>query len=310
MSGDGPRGLSLSCVVPATNDPATLGRCLAAIRSAEATPEELIVVGTADRPGPSSARNAGAKKASGDVIVFVDADVVVHADAFVGLRSRFARDGGLAAVFGSYDDRPAGPGVVSRFRNLLHHHVHQESAGEVASFWGAIGAIRRPVFERLGGFDEAGHPRCLEDIELGMRMADSGERVLLASEVQGKHLKRWTLGSMIATDFGCRALPWLRLILERRRPGGALNLGWRHLASAAASLAAAAFVLARRPIAAVLALAVIPALHPGFYRLLARRLGPGGALASVGLHAIHHLSAIAAVPVALVQAGAALTRDR
>ena len=30
------------------------------------------------------------------------------------------------ALFGSYDDAPAAPGLVSQFRNLLHHYVHQQ----------------------------------------------------------------------------------------------------------------------------------------------------------------------------------------
>ncbi|MGH7896935.1 MAG: acetone carboxylase subunit gamma, partial [Candidatus Binatia bacterium] len=41
----------------------------------------------------------------------------------------------------------------SRFRNLLHRHVHQEGAGPATTFWAGLGAIRREAFERVGGFD-------------------------------------------------------------------------------------------------------------------------------------------------------------
>ncbi len=42
--------------------------------------------------------------------------------------ARFEADPGLAALFGSYDDSPAAPGLVSQYRNLLHHFVHQQGA--------------------------------------------------------------------------------------------------------------------------------------------------------------------------------------
>jgi hypothetical protein len=40
-------------------------------------------------------------------------------------------------------------------------------------------------------------------------------------------------------------------------------------------------------------------LNHSFYRLLAQRGGARLALAGVGLHAVHHLTAIAAVPAAI-----------
>ena len=76
----------------------------------------------------------------------------------------------------------------------------------------------------------------------------------------------------------------------------ALNLGWRHRASAAACAAGVAGVLLRRPLAAVAALLVLLGANRDFYVLLARRRGVAEAAAGVGLHAVHHLTALAAVP--------------
>src|SRR5262249_6575525 len=134
--------LRLTAIVPATDAPPTLARCVEAIRAADEPPEQVVVVEWAGGPGPAAARDEGAARAEGDVLVFVAADVVVHRDAFVRLRAALA-DPGLAAVFGSYDDRPEAPGSVSQFRNLLHHHVHQEGAGPATTFWAGLGAVRR-----------------------------------------------------------------------------------------------------------------------------------------------------------------------
>jgi glycosyltransferase involved in cell wall biosynthesis len=69
--------MRLTTIVPATDGPPTLDRALAAIRRAQAPPEELIVVDEPRRLGPAAARNRAAGEATGDVLVFVDADVEI-----------------------------------------------------------------------------------------------------------------------------------------------------------------------------------------------------------------------------------------
>jgi GT2 family glycosyltransferase len=287
--------------VPATDDPPTLARCIAAIRAASAPPEELIVVSGAAAPGPAAARNEGAAQATGDVLVFVDADVVPQLDAFRRIRRAFDTDAELAAVFGSYDDEPADPGVVSGFRNLLHHHVHHVGAGPASTFWAGLGAIRRKTFEATGGFDARRYPHpSVEDVELGLRVFAAGGRIRLDPAIRGTHLKRWTLAGMLHTDFARRGVPWTELVLEHG-VSTSLNLGWRHRLSALVVLAATGSALARRHrLAAVSALALV-ALNADFYALLLRRRGPAHAAAGIGLHALHHLAGIAAVPVALLR---------
>jgi len=293
------RKARVTAVIPATQGPVTLERVRAAIEAAATPPEEILVVDGPPQAGPAEARNAGARRASGDVLVFVDADVLVHRDAFVRIRAAFESDPGLSAVFGSYDDEPAHDGTVSAFRNLLHHHVHQTSAGPATTFWAGLGAIRKDVFFRIGGFDDAYRVPSIEDVELGLRVTDAGHRIELAPDIQGKHLKGWTLPGMIRCDVLHRGVPWLTLLLTRRRPSGALNLGWRHRVSALASLGLAGAMAARRYRAVVPAAALLIALNHAFYGLLWQKLGPRKATLGVGLHVVHHVSAVAAVPLAL-----------
>jgi hypothetical protein len=289
----------VTAIVPATDRPETLGRVRAAIEAAEAAPEEILVVDGPSEAGPAEARNAGAHRASGDVLVFVDADVLVHRDAFVRIRGAFASDPGLSGVFGSYDDEPAHDGTVSAFRNLLHHHVHQTSPGPATTFWAGLGAVRRDVFLDSGGFDRAYGDPSIEDVELGLRLTDAGHRIVLAPDIQGKHLKGWTLPGMVRCDVQHRAVPWLTLLLARGRPMAALNLGWRHRVSALASVGLAGAVAARRHRGVVPAVALLLALNRSFYGLLWEKLGPRKAAAGVGLHVVHHLSAVVASPLAL-----------
>jgi hypothetical protein len=293
------RTVCLTAIVPATGKPETLEGVRAAIEQAAAPPEEIIVVDGPPGAGPAEARNAGAQRASGDVLVFVDADVLVHRDAFVRIRDAFDSDPGLDGVFGSYDDEPAQDGTVSAFRNLLHHHVHQTSPGPAQTFWAGLGAVRKEAFLGVGGFDDAYSVPSIEDIELGLRLTDAGHRLELAPEIQGKHLKAWTLPGMIRSDVLDRAVPWLLLLLSREAPSAALNLQWRHRVSALASVGLAGALAARRFRAFLPAAALLIALNHAFYGLLWEKLGPRRATLGVGLHVVHHLSAVAASPVAL-----------
>ncbi len=288
---------TFAVIVPATDVPATLPRCLAAARAAMSAGDELLVVTEPTRASPAVARNCGAGSATADVLVFIDADVVVHPDALVRMRQAFAADPGLSAVFGSYDDGPASPKLVSQFRNLLHHHLHHRHPGLAATFWSGLGAIRRADFLRLGGFDTQRFAvPAVEDIDLGMRLWAAGGRIELHPKIQGTHLKQWTLAGMIRTDYTRRGVPWTLLCLERRSLPRTLNLSWREQGSTLATLLAVTGLLTRRARVASGAAAAVGVLNASFYGLLCRRVGVPRAAICLGLHSLHRLVAVAALP--------------
>ena len=294
--------LTVSIIVPATNQPPTLGRCLGALRSVLGDQDEIIVVDseeTADHVpigSPAELRNIGAQRAKGDVLLFVDADVVIHPDALSLFRAAFERNPDLVAAFGCYDDDPP-PGVVSSFRNLLHHNVHWESAGEAQTWWAGLGAVRRDRFLETGGFDVKRYPRpMLEDVELGLRLTDAGHRILLMPEAQGLHLKRWSLRTMVSSDFRDRGIPWTRLLIERRQVPATLNLGWHHRLTALCVVSGLALGVQGRWLRLAVPAVGMTVMNRRFYGTLRRRGGLPLAVAGLALHAVHHLTAVVAVP--------------
>jgi len=244
----------LSVIVPVRNGGDAFRRCLAALANADFSDRELIVVDdgstddsaalarqvgatvlhTSGACGPGVARNLGVRVACGEVLLFIDADCEVRRDTLSRMAAIFRETPEVAAAFGSYDADPLAEGVVSRFKNLHHHYIHQQGSEEAFTFWAGCGAIRRAVFLAHGGFDEALYPRpSIEDIELGYRIVAAGGRIRLAKDVQVKHLKRWRLVSMVLSDVRDRGIPWTRLILSRRTIRGDLNLRPRHRLSGA-----------------------------------------------------------------------------
>jgi glycosyltransferase XagB len=295
----------------------TLAAAIEALHGSTRPPDEVIVVEEPAGYNGAQARNDGALRATGDLLLFVDADVCLHPDAIARIEREFAEDPGLAAMFGSYDDHPQAAGTVSRFRNLLHHHVHQAGAGSAQTFWTGIGAVRRDVFRAAGGFD--GSLDSIADIDLGLRLSKAGEHIRLEPGVQGTHLKRWTLREMLFTDCFVRAVPWLRLLARHRHGISALNLGWRHRLSALLALALAAVLVAAAAVGApTLALAaLLPALafvtlNRRFYTLLAGRLGLRAAASGALLHALHHLAAsiVVLLSAPFVAAGLLISANR
>jgi GT2 family glycosyltransferase len=308
--------LRVAVVIPAYNAAPHLSRVVPAARAA-AGDEAVVLVdagstdGTAElavalgaqvvrlprRAGPAEARNAGAGQVEAEVLLFVDSDCVLAPDAVDRVRRAFAEDVELASLTGSYDAEPADRGFFSSYMNLRHHYTHQRARREPAGFWAGCGAVRRAHFEAVGGFDAERYPRPqIEDIELGGRLARVG-RTRLDPELQVKHLKAWSLRSVVETDIRQRAIPWSRLILDLGHLPNDLNLRTsQRIAAALAPFALIAFVAGPIAIAtgpgwlALASLAVVLlslGLHGGMLRCFVRERGITFGIGAWAFHQVH-----------------------
>ena len=294
------RSETLAVVVPATDRPPTVARCVEALERSTEPPDELVVVELPADAGPAAARNAGV---AGD-----------HQRAGrVRRRRRRRRGRGARAAAGAVRGRPgprrglrrlrrragcAGSGLAvsqpappPRPRRRRRGRPRPSGPGS-----GRSGARRSSA---AGGFDAERFPEAaIEDIELGMRLRRAGAAIVLDPEVRGTHLKRWSLRSMVDTDLRRRGAPWTRLQLERGESSSALNLGWRHRLSAVAAVAA------RRGRAHAGGRAPPWRRSRGWSPSTTastpcsrRRGGPGLAAGGVALHVVHHLTAVTSVAV-------------
>jgi GT2 family glycosyltransferase len=304
---------SLTVIIPVYNDSANLAACYRALVASTRRPDQIIVVddgSTESLPTPPStlpvqvmrfgavpqssaaARNYGLRVAWGDLIVSVDSDVAVHPDALERLERLMQAHPEVAAAFGSYDDAPADPHWISRFKNLFHHWVHQHASAEAGTFWTGLGVIRRDAIEQMGGYDTSADT--VRDIELGMRMREAGLRILLAPEIQGTHLKRWTLPRMLRSDIMDRATPWTRMIVRARKLPADLNLTTGSRWSAAlvwlvVLLVAAALWQPWALAGALAALLSVVALNRDLYAFLFAHGGPFFGVGAVALHVLYLL---------------------
>lgn len=311
----------ISVVIPVHNAAACLGRCLGALKTSTYQDFECVVVDdgstddsaalaaasgarvipTGGQRGPAYARNRGVEACNGEIILFVDADVMVQPGTLTQAAKAFEENPALDALIGSYDEDPAEPNFLSQYKNLMHCFVHQRGKRRASTFWTGCGAIRRCVFEKFGGFDEAYVRPSIEDIELGARLVRAGRTIELEPTLMVKHLKRWTLSGLLTSDIRDRAIPWTVLMLRERNIPNDLSVQSSQRISVALTYLALMLAPFCWPAAAVSLLIAI-ALNHRFYRFLARKRGWWFAIRGVPLHLVYFLYSGASFVVGCVKA--------
>lgn len=278
------RARSISVVIPNRNGAATLEACLrAAFASRYAGPLEVVVVddhsddGSVDiarrfpcelvrlaaHGGVSKARNAGARAASGELLLFLDADCLLEPDALAAAEAALGERRDLV-VGGTYTPRPADRDFFSFFQSVFVHHFETRAA---APDYVAAHAMLVPaeLFRRSGGFVEGsfiGVAASVEDVELSHRLRRAGASLAMCPGLRVRHVFRFSLRRSLANAVK-KARYWTMYSLGNRdlladsgaaslalkanvalALGGALLLAGAAAAGAAWPLAAAAALLA------------------------------------------------------------------
>lgn len=200
-----PTGETVSVIIPSYRSTKTLAACLDAVFAQTVRPLEVIVVDDASPDGSSTiarrypcrviiqpvnrgvsaARNTGAAASRGSVLFFVDADIALAPDALAAALRELAADPSCALVQGIYDREPLfADGRVELAKTLHEHYWRSRAAGVVTVTLFALTAVRRQVFEAIGGFAE--ELRDGEDIEFGTRLP-AGWRIRMSAAVRGRH---------------------------------------------------------------------------------------------------------------------------
>ncbi len=232
--------IRVSVVIPAYNAADTLPATLAALCGQTVPPQdvEVIVVddGSTDdtahlaschpvrlirqeNQGPAAARNAGAKAAKGEVLVFTDADCEPE-PAFLAEILRPFADAGVTGVQGAYRTRQQG--ITPRFAQAEFEDRYAFASRfpclDLVATYAA--AFRRDVFLATGGFDEAFPVANNEDTEFSYRLHQAGHRLVFAPGAVVFHRHPPTLRRYLRIKFW-RA--YWRLAACRRHPAKAVR---------------------------------------------------------------------------------------
>ncbi len=194
---------AVSVVIPALDE---AGRIGAAIRSArDAGADEVVVAdgGSADGTagvargladavtvaarGRAAQMNAGARVASGDILLFLHADTILPGGAAAAVRAAVeagAVGGAFAVRLGVSPGAPFARGALLR----LVARMINVRARSLRTYTGDQGIfVSRGAFEAIGGFPEI---PLMEDVEMSRRLARRGRTALLPVPVVTS-ARRW-----------------------------------------------------------------------------------------------------------------------
>lgn len=218
---------TISVIVLTRNRPALLTQCVNSLCNQTVTPLEIIIVdgsSQASTPGVrpdtritiirdtkhsiSYARNLGAKIARGDIIIYLDDDLVAPRDYLFRMRKHFIQDPALAAVTG-------------RITNALSHNVfaatvyayYQRGLTRMYPFLSKpqplshgrmldceIMGIRKNILQKIPfPVRPAGHRH--DDVELGLLLIRAHKRVIFDPTIVAKAFPRTNLISFINAIF-------------------------------------------------------------------------------------------------------------
>lgn len=173
--------MKISAIIPVYNEEKSILQCLNSLDSQTLKHFEVLVVDdgstdktsekianfvpknykliqlTQDHKGPGAARNLGASKASGRVLVFVDSDMYFSTDFLKKLTSPILKNQEKGTfpeneIVGNYANKWSKN--WNRNENINNDSRHKET-GRVED--SVFRAILRSEFERVGGFDKGGY---------------------------------------------------------------------------------------------------------------------------------------------------------
>ncbi len=223
----------ISVIIPAHNSEKTIEKLLSSLRKSTFSDYEIIVVDDhssdntgeisrkysdtvvtlKERSGPARARNVGAEKAKGDILLFLDADVFGDVNQLGYVSRRFRENQEMKVLVGIYSKQPANDGFFPKYKALLAYFWFQE-VKFLEAFDTHSAAIKREVFNELGGFDTIYKDALVEDFEFGYRVSEKYP-IYLDTNIQVAH--HFPSFLVNAKRYSQRSFCWVKLFLKRRK---------------------------------------------------------------------------------------------
>ncbi len=208
--------MKFSIIIPVYNAQDTLKACLDSIFSLKNKDFEVIIVDDKstdkslyiankypckiitleENGGAGSARNAGKDKSQGEILVFIDSDVVIKNNTLNLIEESFKEDTDVIAITGMLARECHFNDFFSQYKNLYMNFIFKKCPRHVDFLYGSIIAIRRDSFLK---FNEK--IKLTDDTELGQRYKESGKNILLNHGLEVIHLKKYSFWSIIKNDF-------------------------------------------------------------------------------------------------------------
>lgn len=222
----------ISVIIPLYNVEYTIGPCLTAVFASQHADYEVIVIDDGSKDdsvaiaarfpvklirleknmGLSHARNIGATHAQHDILVFIDADVMIRPDTLTIIDSFFEQRTDVSGVVGLLDENCPHDDFFSQYKHLYMNFMFNKVSSPIRFLYGSIHALRRKDFQP---YDES--LAYTEDTDLGQKLSANGKTIFLLKHLLVTHLKQYGFFSILKNDF---RIPfyWARLFFKYSDP--------------------------------------------------------------------------------------------
>ena len=199
--------MKISIIIPVYNSSFTLKECLNSIFSSTFKDYEVIVVSgnstddsikiakqfqikiieLPENKGPAFARNKGSQVAQGDIILFLDSDVIINKNSLSLIVDKFSL-AEVNAIQGIYSHEPNYKYLATQFyQSYLCYYVWPENKKYATTLVTGCFAIRKEIFNKFGGFDVNIENASCEDEKFGYSLIEKGYKVLILRDLQVVH---------------------------------------------------------------------------------------------------------------------------
>lgn len=225
--------MKVSIVIPVFNRSDVLSFCLESIFNSSFKDFEVVVVDDNSsenikkicnnfkcryfrfdiKKGASSARNFGVSKSKGKYILFTNADCFFYKDTIKRLIYSIEHNK-CDAVVGYYSVHPLYKNFYSKYKNYFILNSHNQKVN-INWFWTACGLIKRDAFLKVRGFSLEYKGATVEDIDLGYRLTEKHNRIILEKKAKVQHMHKYTLISVLGNDLR-KSKDWAYLLLKSK----------------------------------------------------------------------------------------------
>jgi glycosyltransferase involved in cell wall biosynthesis len=137
--------------------------------------------------GPARARNIGVEAAKGEIIFFLDSDVIVLDGTIKEVQDHFDRDPSAKCVIGVCSTEPLNKGFVPAYMAMFEYiHLIETPGQKVSVFAPRCGAVRKDFFIKIGGYNESYKGADVEDFELARRI-NKVDSIILNPKIRVRH---------------------------------------------------------------------------------------------------------------------------
>ena len=205
--------MDLSIIVPAYNAEETLHHCLKAIKNSSYKDFELIVVDDAStdgtfsiaiqyadkvirqqhNQGQSQTRNDGIEHAKGDILLFIDADIVIENDTVLKVVDFLSKHPDVHALTGLLSLEHPNTDFFSQYKNLYMNFIFKKLPERVNFIYGSIHAIRRKDLVPYGT-----DIRKADDTALGQKLVHHRKKIAFLKDLEVIHHKKYGFSSFTA----------------------------------------------------------------------------------------------------------------